>query len=86
VDPRAHLDDLEKILDPVRTQNSDPSTVQFIASCYTDYAILGLYNVKMIYCIMYRELALGKLTAVFLVCESDPFTTCICTALCNTVY
>jgi hypothetical protein len=40
VDPRAGLDDLEKILDPTGTRNSDPSVVQSIASRYTDYATL----------------------------------------------
>jgi hypothetical protein len=31
VDPRASLDDVEKILDPTRTRNSDPSIVQPVA-------------------------------------------------------
>jgi hypothetical protein len=31
----------EKILDPTRTPNSDPSVVQPVASRYTDYAILA---------------------------------------------
>jgi hypothetical protein len=41
VDLRAGLDDLgeQKILDPTRDSNSDPSVVQPVASRYTDYAI-----------------------------------------------
>jgi hypothetical protein len=39
VDPRAGLDDVEKILEPTGTRNSDPSVVQDVASRYTDYAI-----------------------------------------------
>jgi hypothetical protein len=39
VDPRASLDDMEKILDPTRTPNS---AVQPVASHYTDCAILAL--------------------------------------------
>jgi hypothetical protein len=39
VDPRAGQDDLEKILDPAGTRNSDHSVVQPVASRYTDYAI-----------------------------------------------
>jgi hypothetical protein len=37
VDLRAGLGDLEKILDPTGT-HSDPTIVQPVASCYTDYA------------------------------------------------
>jgi hypothetical protein len=36
VGPRVGLDDLEKILDPTGTRNSDPSVVQPVASRYTD--------------------------------------------------
>jgi hypothetical protein len=43
VDPRAGLDDAEKIFDPNETRNSDPSVVQPVACRYTgskhnDYA------------------------------------------------
>jgi hypothetical protein len=38
VDPRASLDDVEKILEPTGPWNSDPSVVQPVASRYTDYA------------------------------------------------
>jgi hypothetical protein len=37
--PRAGLGDVEKILDPHRDSNSDPSVVQPVGSLYTDYAI-----------------------------------------------
>jgi hypothetical protein len=40
VDPRAGLDEVEKILDPTGTRNSDLSVVQPVASRYIDYAIL----------------------------------------------
>jgi hypothetical protein len=39
VGSRAGLDDVEKILDPTGTRNTDSSVVQPLASRYTDYAI-----------------------------------------------
>jgi hypothetical protein len=42
VDPRAGLDDAEKVLDPTGTQTPDPSVVQPLAGRYTDYAKLSL--------------------------------------------
>jgi hypothetical protein len=36
VSPTAGLDDMEKILDPIRTQTPTPSVVQPVASRYTD--------------------------------------------------
>jgi hypothetical protein len=39
VDPRVGLDDVEKILDPTGTGNTDPSVVQPVASHYSDCAI-----------------------------------------------
>jgi hypothetical protein len=39
VNPRAGLDDLEKILDPTGTRTPTPMAVQPIASRHTDYAI-----------------------------------------------
>jgi hypothetical protein len=39
VGPRTGLEDVEKILDPTRTQNSDDSAAQPVACCYTDCAI-----------------------------------------------
>jgi hypothetical protein len=36
VGPKTGLDDVEKILDPTGTRNSDPSVVQPVASRYTD--------------------------------------------------
>jgi hypothetical protein len=39
VDPRAYLDDVEKILDPTGTRTPTPSVAQPVASRYTDYAI-----------------------------------------------
>jgi hypothetical protein len=35
---RAGMDDVEKILDPIGTRNSDPSVLQPVASLYTDHA------------------------------------------------
>jgi hypothetical protein len=50
VNPRAELDDLEKILDHTGDTNSDPSVVQSVASRYTDYArsvnVLNSLNVN----------------------------------------
>jgi hypothetical protein len=39
VEPRAGLDEVEKILDPTGDSNSDPSVVQLVASPYTDCTI-----------------------------------------------
>jgi hypothetical protein len=39
VDPRAGLDDVEKILDSTRDSNSDLTVVQPVAKRNTDYAI-----------------------------------------------
>jgi hypothetical protein len=38
VNPRAGLDDVEKILDPIGTRNSGPSVVEPVAGRYTDWA------------------------------------------------
>jgi hypothetical protein len=39
VSPKADFDDVEKILDPARNSESEPSVIQSVASRYTDYAI-----------------------------------------------
>jgi hypothetical protein len=44
VDPRADLDDVEKILDPTRTRTPTSSLVQPVASRYTDCAIAQILN------------------------------------------
>jgi hypothetical protein len=41
VDPRAGLDNVEKILDPTGTWTLTSSVIQPVASRYTDYAILA---------------------------------------------
>jgi hypothetical protein len=43
VDPRAGLNDVEKILDPTGTGTLDTSVVQPVASGYKDYAIPDLF-------------------------------------------
>jgi hypothetical protein len=39
VDPRAGLDDMEKILDPTGTRTQTPSVIQPVASRYTNCSI-----------------------------------------------
>jgi hypothetical protein len=46
VDPRADLDDVETILDPTGTRNSDPSVVQPVYTVAISTSSQGLLNVE----------------------------------------